>query len=269
MRTVFRNIMIVLLAFAGVYWLTRQYEAALGDPLFFDGWVLLAAMGLQLLLHVKKRNPGWLLGPATTWRQMHISCGYFVVLVFAAHTDMSLPDTVFEAALWSLFVIVVLSGLVGTYLLSAIPNRLEHHGERLRFETMPAVRFELERRASGLALTLVSDATSLAISDLYANTLHEFFSAPRNISAHLSSSRRPLKRLVFAIDSVEAELGQSGETKLGEIRDLVEAKDRLDFQYAHECALRAWLFVHVPATYALIVLTVLHVAVVYAYRSGV
>ncbi len=42
-------------------------------------------------------------------------------------------------------------------------------------------------------------------------------------------------------------------------------KDRLDFARVYLGLTRGWLFVHVPVTYALVVLSVLHVIVVYAY----
>ena len=45
-------------------------------------------------------------------------------------------------------------------------------------------------------------------------------------------------------------------------------KDRLDFARVYLGLTRAWLFVHVPVTYALIVLTLVHIIVVYAYSSG-
>jgi hypothetical protein len=45
-------------------------------------------------------------------------------------------------------------------------------------------------------------------------------------------------------------------------------KDRLDFSRIHLGLAKGWLFVHVPVTYALIVLSVVHVVVVYAFSSG-
>ena len=45
-------------------------------------------------------------------------------------------------------------------------------------------------------------------------------------------------------------------------------KDRLDFARIYLGLANGWLFVHVPVTYSLIVLTVLHVVVVYAFSSG-
>jgi len=50
---------------------------------------------------------------------------------------------------------------------------------------------------------------------------------------------------------------------------MVIEKDRLDFARVSLGLTRAWLFVHVPVTYGLVVLTVAHVFVVYAFSSGV
>jgi hypothetical protein len=56
--------------------------------------------------------------------------------------------------------------------------------------------------------------------------------------------------------------------KLAAIKDLVVEKDWLDFARVYLGLTKGWLFVHVPVTYSLIVLTVLHVIVVYAFSSG-
>jgi len=45
-------------------------------------------------------------------------------------------------------------------------------------------------------------------------------------------------------------------------------KDRLDFAQVYLGLNKGWLFVHVPVTYALMVLTVLHVVIVYAFSTG-
>ena len=107
------------------------------------------------------------------------------------------------------------------------------------------------------------------IVDLYANHLRDFFDGPRNIAAHLIASQRPLKRLTDEIDNLSRYMDQQSQEKLAAIKNLVIEKDRLDFARVHLGLTRSWLFVHVPATYALVVLTVLHVLVVYAFSSGV
>ena len=61
---------------------------------------------------------------------------------------------------------------------------------------------------------------------------------------------------------------QQSQEKLAAIKKLVVEKDRLDFARVYLGLTKGWLFVHVPVTYALMVLMVLHVLVVYAFSSG-
>jgi hypothetical protein len=104
--------------------------------------------------------------------------------------------------------------------------------------------------------------------DLYTNHLQSFFRGPRNFTAHLIGSQRPLKRLTDEIDNLSPYVDQQSREKLAAIKNLVVDKDQLDFARVYLGLTKAWLFVHVPVTYALVVLTVLHVLVVYAFSSG-
>ncbi len=268
MRTKIQYFTLTIAVFASIYWLAELYDQALHDRLFFDGWALCAGMGFQLFFHAKKMRPAWLQGGVNGWLQFHIYAGWFVVLVFASHTRLSFPDTGLEWALWVLFVVVALSGLIGTYLTNAIPTKLEQHGKGLTFEQIRGRQHIFASRVEALAAQSVAQTGSATFSELYAGTLHDYFGAPRNAVAHLRNSRRPVKRLLFEISRLDGDADPTDQKTLTELRILVEAKDKLDYQYAHERTLRSWLFVHVPATYALVVLSVLHMAVVYAYRSG-
>ncbi len=259
----------MIVGFLIVYALAYTYDAALRDVAFFDGWVLFAGMGLQFLFHIKKKMPRWLSGSTQTWAKIHIHCGYFVVACFALHTRLSWPETVLEGTLWMLFVLVVASGIIGTFLTNAIPLRLEQLSERLEFHELPKMRSALADKAHNLALSSVQDAGTTKISDLYIAKLHQFFAKPHNTYAHLMGSKRPLKQMLFELEGLDTELESKTRKAIREMRLLVELKTKFDFQYAHEIALRIWLCIHIPATYALIVLSILHVAVIYAFRSGV
>ncbi|HEU0060903.1 MAG TPA: hypothetical protein VFR19_13570, partial [Hyphomicrobiaceae bacterium] len=98
--------------------------------------------------------------------------------------------------------------------------------------------------------------------------LRDFFQGQRNFAAHLIGSQRPLKRLTDEIDNLSSYVDKQSQEKLAVIKNLVIEKDRLDFARVYLGLTKGWLFVHVPVTYALIVLTVLHVVVVYAFSSG-
>jgi hypothetical protein len=52
------------------------------------------------------------------------------------------------------------------------------------------------------------------------------------------------------------------------LQALVEQKNQLDYAYALQNVLKAWLFVHIPATYGLILLALLHLLLVYSFGGA-
>jgi hypothetical protein len=91
---------------------------------------------------------------------------------------------------------------------------------------------------------------------------------PRNFLGHVCGSRRALLAITAGIDRLERYVDDKGMETLSQIRECVIAKNDLDFQYANLMLLRLWLFFHIPATYGLIIMAAVHVAVVYAFNSG-
>lgn len=260
----------------GLFWLVWIYANGLRDPRYLDGWVLAGGMALQIFFHIAKKA-GLSPKSATRWRKIHIFVGYLVIAAFISHSDFSLPDTGFEWALWSGFVLVALSGILGTYLVwsQQAKGRID---EGVGYDRIPALRVELERAflvavaetgPPAAAIDLPGLPYDAWIKDLCTTHLVDFFQGPRNFTAHLIGSQRPLKRLTDAIDNLSRYVDQQGQAKLAAIKNLVVEKDRLDFARVSLGLTKGWLFVHVPVTYALIVLTVLHILVVYAFSSGV
>ena len=99
----------------GLFWLVWIYASGLRDPRYLDGWVLAGGMALQVSFHIAK-TAGLSPKSAMRWRKLHIFAGYLVIAAFISHSDFTLPDTGFEWALWTGFVLVTLSGILGTYL---------------------------------------------------------------------------------------------------------------------------------------------------------
>lgn len=270
----FRTGVLVNLAFAAaVYALLHvanmSYRVTLHDAQYFNGWALAIAIGVMLLLTVRKRLNLFPLGRVRRWLVMHYYLGYVTAGLFLLHAGLGLPDAPLEWILWGLFLLVVLSGVMGTILSKTIPARLESHGEHLLFERLPAFRARLAHDAEALALQSVRNGRTESIATLYADLLAHYFSRPLNHLAHLQSSRIPLTRILGELDSVERYLDQDGRDLLARMRDLVIAKDNLDFHHANAGLLKLWLFLHIPATYALIAAAILHVLLAYAFSSGV
>ena len=260
----------------GLFWLVWIYSNGLRDPRYLDGWLLAGGMVLQLYFHVAIKTSRLSPKSAMRWRKLHIFAGYLLIAAFISHSDFSLPDTGFEWALWAGFVLVTLSGIFGTYLAWSLKAKRKID-DGVSLDRIPYLRAGLARDLHATVTEIDPSASAIAlpalphdewITDLYTNHLRDYFEGPRNFTAHLVGSQRPLKRLTHEIDSLSRYVDRKRQQRLSAIKSLVVEKDRLDFARVYLGLTRAWLFVHVPVTYALLVLSVLHVLVAYAFSSG-
>lgn len=252
------------------------YAAGLRDPRYLDGWILAGAMAFQIGFHATIKMGRLSPRSFRAWRRLHILTGYFLVAAFASHCDFSLPDSAFEWAMWLMFVLITLSGVFGTYLEWSLKSK-GGVGEGITCDRIPALRSALARNMQTIMAGTPEQAPTLPlpglphddwIADLYSAHLREFFRAPRNSAAHLIGSTRPLRQLTDEIDRLAPFVDHGGKQKLDAIKALVVEKDRLDFAQANLGLSKAWLFIHVPATYAMIVLACVHIITVYAFTSG-
>ena len=257
-----------LLAFLSVWWIGLIAERALRDPRFFDGWLLFIAMASQMLFHMRYRLDALIELSELTWRSIHIISGYAIVAIFVVHTGFALPDTAFEWVLWINFAVVIISGMAGNILIRTIPARLERRARVYEYAEIPHHRERIANEAAALVTgPSVADEAG-ALWNLYANRLMAYFAAPRNLSQHLNESPKPLKALLHRIEACELETPTSESGVFQSLKRLVKEKNDLDFAHAHLLLLRAWSFVHVPATYALFVLVIFHIAAMYAFSTG-
>lgn len=261
---------------AGLAWLVGHYSNALRDPRYLDGWMLAGGMMLQLWLHVARKSGRMSPRSAMRLRSLHVFTGYLLLAVFLLHIDFSWPDTVFEWALWCCFLLVALSGLFGTFIAASLQARRTVDAA-IAYERIPERRAELARELRSIVLGTDPAAQAIPlpnlphddwISDLHANRLSDFFQGPRNRTAHLFGSQLPLERLIGEIDALSRYVDERGRRKLAAVKDLVLEKDRLDFATVQLGLNKAWLLVHVPVTYILLVLSVMHVLVAYAHSSS-
>jgi hypothetical protein len=212
----------------------------------------------------------------TALRRRHVLTGWVLIAIFFSHTQLTLPDTTIEWILWTEFILVSISGIVGTYLAWLAPTRMGP-GDQMSISQIPQRIAELKRDAytaarapdnGRLAQLLPKAPHQDWINDLYENRLRRFFSGPKPRIAHLAGSRKLVKQLVGEIDTLERYLDESSRERLRKIRELVIEKDRMDYVYTNLRATRLWLLMHVPVTYALIVMAIFHILVVYSYSSG-
>src|SRR5215470_13268217 len=164
-----RTVTVLLIAAISValFWLVWIYANGLRDPRYLDGWLLAGGMSLQIFFHVAIKTGSLSPKSATRWRKIHIYVGYLLIAAFISHSDFSLPDTAFEWALWTGFVLVTLSGIFGTYLAWSLRAK---HGidERIGYDSIPARRAELARDVYAIAKIDLSAAAIALPAPPYA-----------------------------------------------------------------------------------------------------
>lgn len=263
-----RNLCLAWLAGGVIVLSDHLYGISLRDPAFFNGWILFAGMVFLTFLNLRKKVPVLPFFSASAWLQAHVYVGALCVVLFLVHSSFRLPNGLLETILWAGFVALVVSGAIGLLLSRLLPPRISGSGERLIFERLPIFRARLAEQVQELVIESVSLSGSSAIVDFYAARLASYFRKPRNVWSHLIERDAALRRLRNQVAELKRYQDARGQNILAEIDELIETKNHLDYQFSLQLALRAWLFIHIPLGYSVLLLSVAHILLAYALTSG-
>jgi len=245
-----------------------KYGSLLPRLSYLSGAVLFVVMVILTLYNGRKKLPFLPLGTSEGWLQFHIYAGFFTAVLFVLHIRFRLPTGWFETVLFTLYVLVTASGIAGLCVTRTIPKRLTTRGGEVLFERIPAIRQKLQDDAEALALKSLPAMHSTTIADFYTRYLDDFFDGPRNLSLHMFEVRRPLNVLQNRIADLHRYLNAQERETLDKIAMLVRQKDGLDYHQSLQFMLRGWLFIHIPLTYSLMIFSVMHIVLVYAFSGG-
>jgi hypothetical protein len=235
---------------------------------FISGWALFACMLLLAVYNGRKKLPFLPLGSSEAWLQFHIYLGLLTVVLFGVHVAFRPPMGCFDLTLAAFYLGVTLSGLFGWFVSRALPKRMTTRGGEVLFDRIPAMRNSLHQQAEALALRSIPAGKSTTIADFYVKSLDPFFRGPQNRLRHLFEVRSPLQRKLFQISDLNRFLNESERMIMDQIAELVRQKDTLDYHHSLQLSLKVWLFVHIPLTYGLLIFSIVHVVLVYAFSGG-
>jgi hypothetical protein len=235
---------------------------------YLTGWALFAVILALTFFNARKKVPFLPLLSSEAWLQFHIYAGLLTGVLFLVHISYRVPTGWFEITLAALYLLVMASGFVGLFVSRAFPKQLTTRGDEVVFERIPGIRRQLQERAEALALASVADVKSATIADFYVRELKAFFDGTRNLLPHLFEVRAPLNRLLNKITDLNRYLNEPERATMNEIAALVRRKDSLDYHYALQFVLKLWLFVHIPLTYSLLLFTLAHIVIVFAFSGG-
>ena len=129
-RSATTNLALVGIAFALFILENWRRDIGLHEFQFFNGWTLFACIVVMLLLTWRKKVVILPFGRVRFWLLVHYYVGFLTIAVFVVHTKYEFPGSMLHWMLWSLFVLVSLSGIAGAIMSKVLPPRLEAEGER-------------------------------------------------------------------------------------------------------------------------------------------
>ena len=261
----FRNLGLLLFLSLSVLFLYTLNSHSYSNSNFPTGWALLILMLFLALYNLRKKLSFLPLGRSSMWLQLHIYIGLLTVVFFLSHIRFRIPNGQLEVALMSLFLLVSGSGVAGLLISRIYARRLTTRDEEIIYERIPFHRRNIKVQAEELVHQSVAKVTSTSIANFYVENLQSFFEGPRFFLHHVIESKRPLLALLSKIEANGRYLNDAEKEIMGEIKELAEAKFNLDYHYTIQLLLKGWLFIHIPATYALLILSVVHGILVYKY----
>jgi hypothetical protein len=240
----------------------------LHDTQFLSGWALFTLIMLLTLFNLRKKLPFFPLASAAIWLHGHVYGSMLALAIFLIHNGLRLPGGGLETLLTVLFYSVFISGLMGLWLSRRLPKRLTTRGESILFERLPIARRELADSVEQLVLQSIEQTESKLIADFYRTRLLGYFSRPRYFFGHIIESDRPRQALLAELDDLHRYANNKEQEILRLLSGKVIEKSRLDYQYALQRLLKAWLFVHIPLSYSLLLTIGLHIFVGYRYHGS-
>ncbi|HTQ30392.1 MAG TPA: hypothetical protein VMI53_04210 [Opitutaceae bacterium] len=234
----------------------------------YSGLILYALVIVLTLFNARKKLPFLPLLRASTWMRFHLYTGWLTVLIFLLHTNWRWPQGTMEQILEVLFVLVALSGVFGLLITRWLPARMTRSGDPIIYERIPALRLQLREHVEARVRQCEETTASSSLSDFYVRHLQTYLDRKPGWWLPLVGSDRMLLRVRRESQALQRYLNTDEQAVARELDECIEAKRDLDYQYAGNRLLKLWLFVHIPLTYSLIILGLIHGFIAVRYTTG-
>lgn len=253
------------------------------------GSVGFAFMLFAGLLGLRKKFPIWRIGRAQTWMRGHLWLGFLSFPVILMHGGFHFGGTLTRVLMW-LFIFVYASGILGTVLQHFVPRL---HTSRLPMETIYEQIDHVRQQLVGEATKIVEETCAALEGDVGSASEQQralAAAAGANWDVTVATSLAvdeqasgELRRLLH--DEIEPFLSHSGTHKfrirkgavahalfqqlrvllpanlhsnIDDLENVCEEKRQLDAQRRLHKILHGWLLVHIPLSYALLLLGAWH-----------
>lgn len=263
-----RNALLLVLTIVLAWCVFRIIDYSLHTHQYYSGWVVAAAILFLLLFYVKKKLSVIPLGSTSGWAQWHYYTGLFMVAAFAMHVEFAVPDGYVERIMTTLLAVVVFVGVAGGIINRVFARRLAFLDEEIVYERIREFSRTLRDRLEKELSACVEEAESTTLAEYYKEHLADYFAGQHDFFAHLIGNRRPHLTRLNDLELQFRYLNKRESAFAMKLADYIEQKNTLDAHYALQGVLKYWGILHAPIGFVLLVMVVVHVVLVYAFRGA-
>ncbi|HJW98743.1 MAG TPA: hypothetical protein VJ453_01200 [Terriglobales bacterium] len=284
---------IIGLAVAGAIYIPYDYftiGGARGGTIvgIVYGIIGFAFMIFAGLLSLRKRFPVWRMGRTSTWMRGHLWLGLLSYPIIFLHSGFSFGKGTLTWWMMVLFTIVIVSGIMGAILQHYLPKVMTR---QIPYETIyaeiPRIRAQLLDEADvkvaevtgvtmsessmaaaagdtgGVIVTLVQMEADVRdeLTRFYSTEMRPFIEKQRGKGYSLAERSNSVA--MFA--NLKTLLPQAIHPLVDDLESICEEKRELDKQIVLHRILHGWLFVHVPLSFALLLMGAMHAVIALRY----
>lgn len=213
-----------------------------------------------VLLNLRKRFPLARVGRAQTWLRAHIWLSILTLPLVFMHAAFRFGGMMTSALMW-LYLLVMASGFYGLALQQFLPRMmrsrltLETIFEQIPFLTQQLLAAALKMRDELRPAAPENPSSAVMLEALERQALP--YLAARRAASHLLAREAPefFRQLRLRVAPEQHE-------RVAQLASWCEERRQMDLQTRYHHWMHGWLFVHVPASLLLLIMTGWHAAVV-------
>ncbi len=235
----------VLVATQGI----PRASGVFGHGIGILGFVLM--LSTEMLYSLRKRAKGKALGRMSTWLQIHIFTGLVGPFMVLLHSSWKFNGL--AGVLMLLTVIIVLSGVVGRYIYTAVPRTVDGDEVAVRdLEQQIALADAKLQELGAPRLALVAPPAPGGAALIFGRTLDRW-------------------RYHREVDRALRALGAAGQSHAQQIKDRLDERYRVQRQIQSLAIVRrllaVWHTIHIPIGVALFTVAFIHVVETLYYAT--
>lgn len=214
------------------------------------------------LLGVRKRNMSRGAWSLKAWTSAHVYLGLSLVVIATLHTGFQFGWNVHTLA-YGLMILVIASGVFGISAYATLPQALSaNRGELTQGQMLDALR-AIDRQLHEAAQPLDRHYADLVLAALEQDPFDG------GLRARLSGRYRHCATRAAADGFTRAAMAGARDAAIERVESLLQRRlsqlDRVRRHLRIRALLEVWLYVHVPATFALLAALTAHIVSVFYY----